>query len=398
MEFPNLFKRKKPNIIMILIDAGGRQDALELVPFYQELKRTSVFFSSLITYAPYSIGSLNALFSGMYGNLNGVNGYYKVYNFDKKNVFTLTQYLKEAGYSTELDFVIEDAVPTQGFDKIRIFGKDETKDVDLTARHSEILTQLRSKRPFFVFLDYNKIALSLVPTVIKKYDDFSDEYFKNRENNFSNYVKWLSESGEYLNSILNKIKELDLYKNSIVIVFSDHGCSVGDKIGEKVYGSYLYDYTIKCWAYFIGNDLPKALEIKKVARHIDIFPTILDILDIPEKEGYKKIQGKSFLPFINKQEEDRIAYSETGGLGGPTPSPDIHNVQSVRTNEWKLIYNTTNKKRELYNLIEDKEEKNNLAGKGLAIEEKLWNELQKINEEHDKVNDFYKEIPVRNEQ
>ena len=390
MKLLNLFKKKKPNIIMILIDGGGRQDALNLVPFYQELIKDSTFFSSLITYAPYSISSLHALFAGMYGNVNGVNGYYKSYNFDKKNVFALTQYLKEAGYYTELDFVIEDVIPAQGFDKIRTFGKDDEKDIDLVQRHSEILNQIKDKKPFFVFLDYNKIALKLQPLVIKKYTDFSEEYFKNKEKNFSTYVKLVEESADHIKKILDKIKELGLYEDSIIIIFSDHGSSVGDRIGEKVYGVYLYDYTINCWAYLIGNSMPKGVEIKKQLRHIDIMPTILDILKIKQKEGYKPIQGKSFLSFLNGKEEDRIAYSETGGLGGPTPSPDVHNIQSVRTNVWKLVYNKTNKKKELYNLEQDKEENNNLAGKGLEIEDKLWKELQEINEEHKKINEMYK--------
>lgn len=380
MKLPLLFRRKKPNIIMILIDGGGRQDAIKLVDYYQELKKESTFFSSLITYAPYSIASLNALFSGMYGDRNGVNGYYRAYNFDKESIFTLTQYLKDAGYYTELDFVIEDALPAQGFDKIRLFGKDETKEINLAERHSEILRQIKAKQPFFVFLDYNKIALSLAAAVIKKYDDFSEEYFKNKEKNFSNYLKYLTESGNYLRIILDKIKGLGLYENSIIIIFSDHGSSVGDRIGEKVYGSFLYDYTIKCWAYFIGKDLPKNAEIKKVVRHIDILPTILNVLKLQEKNNYKKIQGKSLMPFMRGRDEERIAYSETGGLGGPTPSPEVHNVFAVRTDNWKLIYNKTSKKRELYNLADDKEEKNNLAGKGLEIEGELWKELQRIKE------------------
>ena len=220
MKLHDLFKKKKPNIIMILLDGCARQDALKLVPFYQELKKISTLFSGVITYAPYSIASLNAIFSGMYGNINGVNGYYKSYNFDTKNIFTLTQYLKDAGYHTEIDFVIGDVVPAQGFDKIRSFGKDENEDVDLIKRHSEILTQIKDKQPFFLFLDYNKLALSLIPNVIKKYDDFSEEYFKNKEKNFKNYIQWFKESGNYLDVILNKLKDLGLYENSLIIMFS----------------------------------------------------------------------------------------------------------------------------------------------------------------------------------
>ena len=93
----NLIKKKKPNIIMLMID-GVRSDAIEKVPFYQQLKKDSVFFHNLITYAPYTIGALHAFFSGIYGNLNGVNGYYKGYNFDKENCLTMAQYLQENGY------------------------------------------------------------------------------------------------------------------------------------------------------------------------------------------------------------------------------------------------------------------------------------------------------------
>ena len=378
MNFLNVFRKKKPNIIMILIDGAGREDARLLAPFYKNLKKEATFFRNMIVYAPYSIGSLNAIFSGMYGKLNGVNGYYRSYNFDHEHIYTLAQYLKDAGYHTEMDFVIEDVIPFQGFDKVRTFGKDETKDVDLVKRHSEILTRLKTKQPFFLFLDYNKIALKLQPLVIKKYTDFSEEYFQKKEENFRNYLALLKESADYLEKLLEKIKNLDLYDNSIIIIFADHGSSVGDRFGEKVYGVYLYDYTIKCFLYLLGNQFPKNLEIKSVIRSIDILPSLLEILNIKQKPEYKRIQGRSLLPFIHGKTEDRIAYSETGGLGGPTPSPEKHNVFAVRTTKWKLIYNETSKKKELYDLENDNEEKNNLIGKNTDIEEFLWQEMIKF--------------------
>lgn len=381
------FKKEKPNVIFLFIDASGREDVFKKIEFYQQLKKEGVFVENLICYAPYSLGSLNALFSGMNGNLNGVDGYYKAYSFDKKKVYTLTQYLKRAGYRTELDFVIPDVVPPQGFDKIRTFGKDEDREIDLVQRHGEILTRLKGKQPFFAFLDYNKIALSLVKPVIKKYDDSSEEYFEKKEENLKNFTSYVQESAVYVEKMLQKLKELNLYDNSIIVIFSDHGCSVGDKMGEKVYGTYLYDYTIKCWAILIGKNFPKAVAIENQMRHIDILPTILEILGLKTRDDRKPIQGKSMLPSIDgKEEEKRVAYSETGGLGGPTPSPDIHNVQSVRTNEWKLIYNKTNKKKELYNLKEDELEEKNLAGTGLDVEEQLWTKMKNIEGGHNRIN------------
>lgn len=358
---------------MIVMD-GTRYDVLDKIPYYRELKNEAIFFSELITYAPYTLASLHALFSGMNGNQNGVNGYYKSYSFDKKNCFTLAQYLKDFGYHTEGDFLAEDMAPSQGFHKFR--AHDEFKD-DLLLRHSEILQQIKRKEPFFLFLHYSKIHANLVTNIAKKYSDFDEEYFGNKEKNLSTFLEWAKKGSEYLKAVIEKIKILGLYENSIILVLSDHGSSVGDRVGEKMYGSYLYDYTIRCFLYLIGKKFSKNLEIKSVVRNIDILPTILDILKIKEKNNYKKIQGKSFLSFVKGKVDKRIAYSETGGLGGPTPSPEVHNVQAVRTNKWKLISNKTNKKRELYDLENDPKEKNNLIDTGLEIEKELLEELNK---------------------
>ena len=59
---------------MVMIDGGGRKEAFSKIKYYGDLKKEGVFVENFITYAPYSIGALNALFSGMNGNVNGVNG------------------------------------------------------------------------------------------------------------------------------------------------------------------------------------------------------------------------------------------------------------------------------------------------------------------------------------
>ena len=358
---------------MIMVD-GLRHDAIEKTNFYRKLKKNSTFFSRLITYAPYTIGSLHSLFSGMNGNRNGVNGYYKSYSFDKKGCFTIAQYMKEQGYHTETDLIYESIIPNQGFDKVRTHNEFED---DLLIRHEEILKRIKHKKPFFLFLDYSKLHTHLVLDVIKKYSDFDKEYFKNFNKNFERYLGWVKDSGDYVGKILDKIKEEGLWNNTDIIIFSDHGSSVGDKLGEKAYGVYLYEYTLRSSLYLIGKRFPKNLQVDSIIRHIDVLPTLLDLLKVPEKKDFKKIQGKSFLPFIDGKTDDRICYSETGGLGGPTPSPERHNVKSVRTNKWKLIYNETTKKKELYDLETDPKEENNVIRENKEIEKVLWEEIQK---------------------
>lgn len=356
---------------------GARPDFIDKVQYYNDLKKESIFFSQMISYAPYTIASLHATFSGMYGNSNGVNGYYQSFNFNEKSK-ALQEYLKGEGYYTECDLIREDVLTKRGFDKWRVH--DEFKD-NLIERHSEILNRVQNKKPFFLFFDYSKIHTNLVHNVIKKYSDFDKEYFDNKEKNAENYLKWVGESGNYLEAMMHHIKKLGLLEDSTILVFNDHGTSVGEKIGEKNYGSFLYDYTIKCFLYLIDKDLPKNKEVKEVIRSIDILPTILDMLKIKEAKNFKKMQGKSFLSFIDGKTEKRIAYSEAGGLGGPTPSPNKHNVKSARTDEWKLIYNETNKKKELYNIKKDPQEEKNLFGTEAKIEKYLWDIIETENRE-----------------
>ena len=155
---------------------------------------------------------------------------------------------------------------------------------------------------------------------------------------------------------------------------TDHGCSLGERKGEKCYGVFTYDYTIRTFAYFIYPELiPQNIEIKDLTRTIDVMPTVLDILGIPLKEGYKKMQGTSLLPLMigTQDQPEREAYIETGGLGGPNPSPYKPNIKAIRTREWKLIYNETTGKKELYNLENDPEELRDVS----AIHSEVLQEL-----------------------
>ena len=59
--------------------------------------------------------------------------------------------------------------------------------------------------------------------------------------------------------------------------------------------------------------------------------------------------------------------------------PKKPNTKCVRTSNWKLIFNEYDDTKELYNLHDDPNEENNLYGNSLPIEQKLWDELNKLN-------------------
>ena len=129
----------------------------------------------------------------------------------------------------------------------------------------------------------------------------------------------------------------------------------------------------------VTNVVEVELEISQQVRHVDFMPTILDYLDIPQDPNFSKLDGVSLLPlFIKKSSPENYAFTETGNPLYEKSPPKEPNVKSIRTSNWKLIFNEHNNTKELYNLKEDPDEKENLIDTGLEIQEQLEKEFIKI--------------------
>jgi len=107
---------------------------------------------------------------------------------------------------------------------------------------------------------------------------------------------------------------------------------------------------------------PKNKKISQIVGHIDIIPTIFDVLQIPTKTKHSKYFGKSLIPLIenNTFSSDRIMRSDT------RLTMDIGKITSLRSNRYKYIYfydddyevllDIENDPKELTNLINDKKD------------------------------------------
>ena len=372
----------KKNVIIIMID-GGRLDRAQKSTIFNQLKSKSIFFSNSITYGPHTIAAMHAVFSGCYGTRSGTNSYWSTFKFKKNEFKTLTEYLKENNYETYADVINQLVVPKQGFDNYVVH--DELND-NLVERHSNLLDDMHQKnlndKNFFLYLHYSKIHTGIMNEVLKVYDNFSDDFFSNKSKNELRYDKLFESAENYLTKILEKIGQLKFDKNSIILVMSDHGISVGEKIGERAYGAFCYDYTLKTFTYFLIPN-SNSIEVKNQIRTIDFMPTILDLLNIPLDENNSNLDGESLLPLIDDYSiSEKYAFSETGNPLNNKAPPKEPNTKSIRTSNWKLIFNEYNNTKELYNLKLDPNENNNLIGTGEKIEEVLWNELQNLMNKH----------------
>jgi arylsulfatase A len=176
--------------------------------------------------------------------------------------------------------------------------------------------------------------------------------------------------------VLDKLKELGLDKNTIVIFSSDNGPHLEggadpdyfDSNGPlKGYKRDLYEGGIRepMIVRWPGKIKP-ASATDLISAFWDVMPTLADLAGVKTPEN---IDGISFLPTLFKQKGQKkheYMYWEFHEKGGR---------QAIRTDNWKLVrYNVMEKDKtttELYDLDSDLGEENNVAAKHADVVKEL---------------------------
>jgi arylsulfatase A-like enzyme len=364
----------KPNIVLVLLD-GARWDRLSFSPKFENLRKEGTLFNNVTTAAPYTIASMNTTFSGLYGKDNGVDAYYKMFKLKDSAPF-LPETLKNHGYFTACDLLNKAIVSSRGFDIHQ--SHDEFED-DLNQTHPKFVKTVFSQAhdaPVFLFLHFSRIHTVTVTRVVKKYEWNNREFYCNKAENLKHYDQAFSETACYAELIHQTVRELTQDQPTIVVFFSDHGTGIGERFGERNYGVFTYEETIRSFYLFLGSGVITNRVTDKLFATIDIFPTILEFCGI---SAPLQREGRSLYPYLVGQqvdvEEREYAFSETGGLQGPFPSPNEPNVFCVKTSRYKLMYLKAPNEWRLFDLRDDPLELQNLCGKGLEIESHLREQL-----------------------
>lgn len=146
--------------------------------------------------------------------------------------------------------------------------------------------------------------------------------------------------------LIAHLKHLNIYHNTLIIVCADHGDEFGEH-GDLLHGETLYDEVLHVPLIIKVPGLRSGKRIRELTQTIDILPTILDLLQIPIPYH---AQGVSLLPYIN--DESRAPLREY--VYGQLPY-----MAMLRSKEWKFSKHDNGSK-ELFDLIADPGEKNNL--------------------------------------
>ena len=124
---------------------------------------------------------------------------------------------------------------------------------------------------------------------------------------------------------------------------------------------FLFDDLLHVPLVFVGHGIKQNTKITQQVRTIDIFPTISDILKLPNRDN--EIDGRSLLPLIEgKKMSELVNYIESSHLSLEIITND---VIGIRTSKYKYFRDKDDSKHRvnLFNLIDDPFEDKNVAKK-----------------------------------
>lgn len=249
------------------------------------------------------------------------------------------------------------------------------------------------ERPFFAYLSFYAVHSPIQTTEArwKKYRDKAEKMgisekgfvmekrlpIRQHQDN-PVYAGLIESMDDAVGVVLNRLRELGLDKNTIVIFTSDNGgVASGDNYSTSnspLRGGkgYQWEGGIR-EPYFISVPWlkTKGKKCDNPVSGTDFYPTILDLAGLPLMPEQHQ-DGVSLLPLLKgKYLAERALiwhYPHYGNQGG-----DPNSI--IRRGDWKLIHYLEDGKNELYNLNNDVGEKIDIAALNPDKTAELWAEL-----------------------
>ncbi|HEY3205269.1 MAG TPA: sulfatase-like hydrolase/transferase [Thermoanaerobaculia bacterium] len=317
-------------------------------PAIDRLRRDAVLFENAYSNVPLTLPSHATVLTGLLPYQHGVrdNIGFRL----ARGRPTLAFWLREKGYATGgavSSYLLE---KSRGLDQGFDFYDDEFGDGareerpgDATAERLRKWLDAAGSKPVFLFLHLYEPHSPYVPP----------EPYRSRHR-LNPYDGEIAAADAVVGRFLDDLRHRGLYDGAIILFFSDHGEGLGDH-GEEEHGVFLYREAIRVPLLL---KLPGSRSAGAVVRQPvgleDVFPTVMALVGLPTPEG---LPGRP-LPVAEGTGEHptRRIYSET-------LYPRLHMHWSDLTSLTDARYQYIEAPRpELYDLLTDPAERNNLAG------------------------------------
>ncbi|MBT4756950.1 MAG: sulfatase [Opitutae bacterium] len=239
----------------------------------------------------------------------------------------------------------------------------------------------RDGDPFFIMLQHYDVHGPLVApdAMVQKYVARRRPKDKGIEN--ATFLAMKESMDASFGAIVNKLKALDLYDDTIIIFTSDNGGvqyfanNGGLRMGKK----WLYEGGIRVPLLMRVPGYTEGGEVSRLPINgIDFFPTLVELTGGDPAKIESDLDGESFAPELKQvagvKREALFWHSPQLGKGGGVIAPS----GAVRMGPWKLIsYYGDTKVPELYNVENDKAEEKNLASQYPELVDRIQRMLEK---------------------
>jgi arylsulfatase A-like enzyme len=297
----------------------------ETAPFVEErFGRGGVVFENPVAAATITTPSHASIFTALQPATHGATDGMKVI---PENIPTLPERIRAAGIDTAA--FTEDGWLSirhgfgRGFDRFEenrsasIMSPDGQVDVTF-GKAREWLERNRDKR-FFLFLHTFQVHSPYAPPERYRELFHEDEGAGKGESpaehlrDMANYDREIRYTDDELRGLFQTIDELGLGPDTIFVLTSDHGEAFLEH-GLLEHGGRLHDEVVRVPLLLTGADLPRGRRIATPVAHVDLMPTILDLLGLPVPEV---VEGSSLVPLLRGEPASdvelasRPLYSET---------------------------------------------------------------------------------------
>lgn len=259
---------------------------------------------------------------------------------------------------------------------IRFIEKNKDQPFFVYLSHYAVHLPLQAKKEYIN--QYSKTANELYNREVLKID--GSVYTRIRQSN-PVYAANIQSMDESLGRIMDKLKELGLEQNTIIVFTSDNGgLSTQGGSQTQLPTSNLPLRYGKGWLYEGGIRVPAIMKFpSKVASGVksdlpicsyDFYPTLLSLAGLPLKPE-QHIDGKNIFKCNVREIRKRNMYwyFPFSHVSGHKPSA------AIRVGEYKLILNLSDQSVKLFNIRRDISENNNLAVKRSILAQKMKNHL-----------------------
>ncbi len=410
-----------PNILLIFTDDQGYHDVSYYgtedlqTPHIDQIAEAGMRFDNFYANCPVCSPTRAALLTGRYQDYVGVPGVIRTYadnnwGYLDPKATLLPEQLKMAGYHTaligkwHLGLESPNTPVERGFDYFHGWLGDMMDDYWTHRRHginymrlngqeidpeghatdlftdwsvNYIKSQADDRRPFFLYLAYNAPHFPVQPP--QEWLDKVKKREKGIDDTRAELVAFIEHMDDGIGKVIQALKASGQYDNTLIIFSSDNGGHLPSKANngplrdgkQSMYEGGLKVPTTMSWPGKIAAGSVSG----QMNLSMDIYPTLLEVAGLQPKQP---IEGRSFLPLLlgeNAPAEERTLYftRREGGTryGGQS-------IYAVRKGDWKLLQNSPYEPYELYNILRDPQEENNLMDE----EEEKYQELNKLMMEH----------------